>query len=91
VAAGERWQVSGNAADVYERQLVPAIFAPWAPVVLDLAARRAGPDGLVIGLDLNPGMLAVAAGPPGSPGCGGAIRWRSSHRLGCDTAPSRPA
>ena len=34
----EQWQVAGSAAQVYERQLVPAIFAPWAPRVLDLAA-----------------------------------------------------
>jgi hypothetical protein len=27
----ERWQVTGSAAEVYQRQLVPAIFAPWAP------------------------------------------------------------
>ena len=82
----ERWQVTGSAAEVYERQLVPAIFAPWAPRVLDLAAPvagervldtacgtgvvarlaadRVGPRGHVVGLDLNPGMLAVAATLP---------------------------
>jgi SAM-dependent methyltransferase len=80
----ERWQVTGSAAEVYQRQLVPAIFAPWAPRVLDLAApaagarvldvacgtgvvarlaaERVGPGGRVVGLDLNPGMLQVAAG-----------------------------
>ncbi|MFL6266603.1 MAG: methyltransferase domain-containing protein [Actinomycetes bacterium] len=79
-----RWQVTGSAAEVYQRQLVPAIFAPWAPRVLDLAApaagarvldvacgtgvvarlaaERVGPGGRVVGLDLNPGMLQVAAG-----------------------------
>ena len=83
---GQRWQVTGNAAEVYQHQLVPAIFGPWAPRVLDLAAplagervldaacgtgvvarlaaERVGPDGHVVGLDLNPGMLAVAAGLP---------------------------
>jgi SAM-dependent methyltransferase len=83
---GERWQVTGSAAEVYQHQLVPAIFGPWAPRVLDLAAPVAGdrvldaacgtgvvarlaaervnPDGHVVGLDLNPGMLAVAAGLP---------------------------
>jgi hypothetical protein len=25
-----QWQLSGNAAERYERVLVPAIFAPWA-------------------------------------------------------------
>jgi SAM-dependent methyltransferase len=39
----EQWQVAGgSAAQVYERQLVPAIFGPWAPRVLDLAAPAAG-------------------------------------------------
>jgi SAM-dependent methyltransferase len=82
----ERWQVTGSAAQVYERQLVPAIFGPWAPRVLDLAAPatgervldsacgtgivarlaadRVGPTGRVVGQDLNPGMLAVAATLP---------------------------
>lgn len=38
----EQWQVAGSAAQVYERQLVPAIFGPWAPRVLDLVAPAAG-------------------------------------------------
>jgi SAM-dependent methyltransferase len=39
----EQWQVAGgSAAQVYERQLVPAVFGPWAPRVLDLAAPAAG-------------------------------------------------
>jgi SAM-dependent methyltransferase len=38
----EQWQVAGSAAEVYERQLVPAIFGPWAPRVLDVAAPAAG-------------------------------------------------
>jgi len=82
----EQWQVAGSAAQVYERELVPAIFGPWAPRVLDvaapavgervldaacgtgvvarLAAERVGADGCVVGLDLNPGMLAVARSLP---------------------------
>ncbi|MGY3576932.1 methyltransferase domain-containing protein [Bradyrhizobium sp. USDA 4504] len=78
-----QWQVAGNAAETYEDALVPAVFAPWAPlvvaladpragervldvacgtgVVARLAAQRVGPAGSVTGLDLNPGMLAVAA------------------------------
>jgi ubiquinone/menaquinone biosynthesis C-methylase UbiE len=35
-------QVGGNAAELYERQLVPAMFAPWAPHLLDLAGVRTG-------------------------------------------------
>jgi ubiquinone/menaquinone biosynthesis C-methylase UbiE len=78
-----QWQVAGSAAETYERALVPAVFAPWAPqvvalanpksgervldvacgtgVVARLAAARVGGSGNVVGLDLNPGMLAVAA------------------------------
>ena len=37
-----QWQVAGNAAEVYEKELVPAIFAPWAPLVLGLADPQIG-------------------------------------------------
>ena len=78
-----QWQIAGNAAETYEHALVPAVFAPWAPlvvaladpqpgdrvldiacgtgVVTRLAARQVGRTGKVVGLDLNPGMLAFAA------------------------------
>ncbi len=78
-----QWQVAGNAAEIYERALVPAVFAAWASLVIDLAdprpgarvldvacgtgvvartiAQRVGPTGEVVGLNLNPGMLAIAA------------------------------
>ena len=77
-----QWQVGGNAAEIYERHLVPTVFGPWAAdligaasprpgervldvacgtgVVARLAAERVGAGGGVAGLDLNPGMLAVA-------------------------------
>jgi ubiquinone/menaquinone biosynthesis C-methylase UbiE len=79
----EPWQVSTDAAEVYESFFVPAIFGSWAGPVADAAgirtaskvldvgcgtgvlARealgRVGLDGRVVGLDLNEGMLAVAA------------------------------
>jgi ubiquinone/menaquinone biosynthesis C-methylase UbiE len=38
----ERWQVAGNAAEIYERELVPAVFGPWGPRVVELAELRPG-------------------------------------------------
>jgi ubiquinone/menaquinone biosynthesis C-methylase UbiE len=83
MAEPERWQVSTDAAEVYESCFVPAIFGAWAGPVADAAGirsgnkvldvgcgtgvlarealRRVGQEGCVVGLDLNEGMLAVAA------------------------------
>jgi ubiquinone/menaquinone biosynthesis C-methylase UbiE len=83
MAEPEAWQVSTDAAEVYESCFVPAIFGAWAGPVADAAGisrgdkvldvgcgtgvlarealRRAGQEGQVVGLDLNEGMLAVAA------------------------------
>jgi SAM-dependent methyltransferase len=83
MAETERWQVSTDAAEVYDSCFVPAIFGAWAGPVADAAGirtgekvldvgcgtgvlarealRRVGQDGQVVGLDLNAGMLAVAA------------------------------
>jgi SAM-dependent methyltransferase len=79
MAEHERWQVSTDAAEVYESCFVPAIFGAWAGPVADAAGisrsdkvldvgcgtgvlarealRRAGPDGQVVGLDLNEGSI----------------------------------
>jgi CubicO group peptidase (beta-lactamase class C family) len=31
-----QWQVAGNAAESYERALIPAVFAAWAPLAVHL-------------------------------------------------------
>jgi len=96
-----QWQVAGSAAEIYERALVPAVFASWAPlvvalanpqpgervldiacgtgVVARLAAERVGLAGNVVGLDLNPGMLAVAASvAANAPATSASITWREA-------------
>jgi SAM-dependent methyltransferase len=55
----ESWQVSGDAAEVYERCFVPAIFGGWAPQVAD-AARVASVD-RVLDVGCGTGVLARAA------------------------------
>ena len=74
--------IVGTPAEIYEQHMVPALFARWAPdlveaagvqsggraldvacgtgIVTRLLAERVGPAGAVVGLDINPGMLAVA-------------------------------
>ena len=78
----ETFQITLAQAEMYESTFVPAIFAQWAPLLLDAAgvrpgqrvldvacgtgvlartgAERVGPTGSVVGVDLNPAMLAVA-------------------------------
>jgi len=78
----EAWQVTDDAAELYEQSFVPAIFARSATMLADIAsiapgervldvgcgtgivarevAKRVGAEGRVVGLDLNPRMLAVA-------------------------------
>ena len=46
-------------------------------VVTRLVAQRVGPTGTVVGLDLNPGMLAVARAVP--PRHGAQIEWREGN------------
>ena len=52
----ERWQVSTDAAEVYESFFVPAIFGAWAGPVADAAAIRTGDRVLDVGC--GTGVLA---------------------------------
>src|SRR4051812_28886311 len=56
MAQKEQWQVSGSAPEIYDSELVPAIFGAWAPVVVDLCDPRPGERVL----DLACGTGAVA-------------------------------
>lgn len=123
----ERWQLAGNAPEIYERHLVPAIFGPWAPIVVELgrllpgervldvacgtgivarvAAKYVGSGGRVVGLDINPAMLAIAGLLPPAPGA--VVEWREASadampfpgatfdvvfcQLGLQYFPDRPA
>jgi ubiquinone/menaquinone biosynthesis C-methylase UbiE len=109
MAEPERWQVSTDAAEVYESCFVPAIFGAWASPVADAAGirrgdkvldvgcgtgvlarealKRVGQEGQVVGLDLNEGMLAVAARSEPK------IAWRRGEYPGADGAhgPYLPA
>jgi ubiquinone/menaquinone biosynthesis C-methylase UbiE len=53
------WQVSGDAAEVYERCFVPAIFGQWAPRMTDVA-RVASAD-RVLDVGCGTGVLARTA------------------------------
>lgn len=54
-----RWQVSGSAAEIYERCFVPAIFGQWAPQLADAA--QIGPEDRVLDVGCGTGVLARAA------------------------------
>jgi ubiquinone/menaquinone biosynthesis C-methylase UbiE len=82
MSAPETFQIPLETAEMYESRFVPALFADWAPHVVDMgdvsaghsvldvacgtgivartAARRVGPGGRVVGVDLNQAMLTVA-------------------------------
>ena len=38
----QRWQMTGSGPEAYEHHLIPAIFAPWAAVLLELARLQPG-------------------------------------------------
>ena len=91
----EQWQVTDDAAQLYECYPARYILGPWAPLLVDaahlrkgervldvacgtglvtrIAAQRVGTGGLVVGIDLNPGMIAVARSLPAP--AGAAVEW----------------
>jgi ubiquinone/menaquinone biosynthesis C-methylase UbiE len=96
-----QWQVAGSAPEIYERELVPAVFGVWAPILVELAqpcsgervidvacgtgivariaAKRVGPTGAVVGVDLNPGMLSVARSVASTDsGSGAPLQWQEA-------------
>jgi ubiquinone/menaquinone biosynthesis C-methylase UbiE len=78
----ETFEIPLETVELYEAKFVPALFADWAPHVVEMgdvtagqsvldvacgtgivartAAARVGPQGRVVGVDLNPAMLTVA-------------------------------
>lgn len=63
-----QWQVAGSAPEVYERELVPAVFGPWAPILVELAHPRPGER--VVDIACGTGIVAREAaarvGPTGA-------------------------
>jgi SAM-dependent methyltransferase len=54
-----QWQVAGSAPEVYEHDLVPAVFGPWAPLVAGLADLQQGDR--VLDLACGTGVVARIA------------------------------
>lgn len=67
MAQNAQWQVTGSAPEVYEKELVPAIFAPWAPIVIDLAHPQQGDRVLDVacGTGIIARLVANRVGPTG--------------------------
>ncbi|MEO0525569.1 MAG: ubiquinone/menaquinone biosynthesis methyltransferase UbiE, partial [Pseudomonadota bacterium] len=56
---GEDYQISGNAAEIYEAQKVPAVFAPLARKTLDTV--QLGPEDTLIDVACGTGIVARTA------------------------------
>jgi ubiquinone/menaquinone biosynthesis C-methylase UbiE len=63
-----QWQVAGSAPEVYERELVPAVFGPWAPIVVELVHPRPGERAVDIacGTGIVARVVAAQLGPTGA-------------------------
>jgi ubiquinone/menaquinone biosynthesis C-methylase UbiE len=61
-----QWQVAGSAPEVYERELVPAVFGVWAPILVELAQPR--PSERVLDVACGTGIVARIAATRVGPG-----------------------
>jgi ubiquinone/menaquinone biosynthesis C-methylase UbiE len=67
-----QWQVAGSAPEIYERELVPAVFGPWAPILIELAHLK--PGDRVIDIACGTGIVArIAATKVGARGVVAAV------------------
>ena len=57
----EQWQLSGNAAELFERYMVPASFGPWGADLVALAAPQPGER--VLDVACGTGVVARLAAP----------------------------
>jgi SAM-dependent methyltransferase len=85
--APNQWQLSGNAAERYERVLVPAIFAPWAADLVSLADLRPGER--VLDVACGTGVVARLAGE--RVGAGGQITGLDLNEGMLEVARSLPS
>jgi SAM-dependent methyltransferase len=97
-------QPQASPAEIFDRYFGPALFAPWARVLLEHAAPEpadrvldvacgtgtvahqaaplVGAGGKVVGVDVNPGMLAVARSKPVPDGA--RIEWLEQDAMALD-------
>jgi len=63
-----QWQVAGSAPEVYERELVPAVFGVWAPILVELAQPRPGERvvDVACGTGIVARIAATSVGPTGA-------------------------
>jgi ubiquinone/menaquinone biosynthesis C-methylase UbiE len=66
--AQQQWQVAGSAPEIYERELVRAVFGPWAPILTELAQPQLGERvvDIACGTGVVARMAAVKVGPTGT-------------------------
>ena len=63
-----QWQVAGSAPEVYERELVSAVFGEWAPIVVELAHPLPGERvvDVACGTGIVARIAAARVGPTGA-------------------------